>query len=1352
MKQYLLKVWMTAALSLLALGGAWGQESYTLGYPNVSDITHESAKLNVWASVGGASFGPPTWTPIPEYYSCYVVLPSNQKPPTISQVLSGEDSNSVPVGINFQGKIGLMSSDYEFFGSISGLAADTEYVVYLVTTEDDFQTVVIETTEPTSVSFSTITGPTPLTADLSPLDDALNVPVSTSTFEITFSENVVLAGGNVLVELYQSGTVVGSTGLYPSNISNNVVSLSFNHTLEYEKEYEIVFPANAIKSDATGVLFPGLSAGEWSFTTEAAPFTLDLQEPENGASDVALNASLVATFNQNIHLKSGAEVYIYDYLSESLVETITTGLSVSDGDLIINPTTDLTEGTHYYVVIPNGAVETTSGAPFAGLSDKDAWDFTTVYLPLENPVLSPAHNDDGVLKDVVLSLEFDKDIELGSGNIEIYSDGVEVRVLTKNSSSVSIVNNNTLQIDLSNNPLPEYETVYDVRIASTLIKRVGSDVYFVGFDAGEWSFTTEVQPDPVLMTTSSLSPADGDVEVSRAPTLQVSFDQEITWGPSGVLTIRRSDNDATAATISREQTGASISQDQLSIVFSSESLEYGTEYYVIIDEGFVKALNTSAVFPGLFDKNVWTFTTETAPPFWAEEEGYPMIANQTADDFDLLGKVDQGGTYYFVVSYEADMLTYEEIRTADTSGETGGFLAAGNGVVSADTEFEATISTSNLESGFNYYLFVYTSNGDKNGEIVRLTIDRTAPKLRTTETFPSAGYSVLPIDADIVLTFSEKIYGVKEGGVLVELTTDNAGSFIKLVTGETSVTTGISVSEDGRVFTLSPTDDLSENTSYSVDFSELADAQFNVATIPAHTFSTDGLNEWTGNGDTGNWSDAGNWSGGYAAGKSVIIPSNSSGKYPVISSDVEVNNLTINPGAALTHIGGELTVSGEFILKSSVDVNASYINSGVEGVNLYVDGDKVHVEQVINDVYMTYLISSPTKGTTTANFGGYFPLYLYDNATDTWPAVTFSDPMQAGVGYRMWTDDPIVFFSGEFNTGGVQVPLTYTNGKGYGWNLVGNPYSASIDWTLLYVASNSKNIESSFWIWMPTGRAYGAYSASTTIPLNIESSIIPSNHAFLVKVISPEEQAYINFDPSAQLVNSNNYLKAGSTYSTSYVKLAGVFGNVKDEMAVAFIDDASMGLDRYDMEKRFANQKHVFELFTNISNLQAAINAIPLEESVEVPLGYNAMVAGDFSIEMVKDNTENVSCILVDKSLEIEQVLRPGDRYEFSATKGKNITRFALKFSKIVTSERDIERPVADFSCHVLDSEIFVDFDNAHDGVRFQVADVQGRILKQGSILDSSKFSVGAYEQGVYVLTFIDLNGQWYGSQKVVVY
>src|SRR5690554_95647 len=1064
MKQYLLKVWMTAALSLLALGGVWGQESYSEGYPNVSDITHESAKLNVSASVGGTSRGGIT------HYALFVVLESTEPAPTIQNVIDWSyDANSGAIPAGRYGEIGLSAPGTEFSIEAYNLSSETSYVAYFVTTEG-FSTPVIETTEPTSVSFSTITGPASLTADLSPLDDAPNVPVSTSTFEITFSEDVEMADGVFFVSLFEKGVTPSKRNveLYSGLISGTIVSIDFDFQFLYGKEYEIVFPANAIKSVATGALFPGLSAGEWSFTTEVAPFTLDLQVPEDGAVDVALDANLVATFNQDIQLGSGAEVHIYGYQSELVVEAITTELSVSGSDLIINPTADLAEGTHYYVVIPAGAVETTSGEPFAGLTDKDAWDFTTVYLPLESPVLSPAHNADGVLKDAVLSLQFDKDIELGSGTIAIYTSSGQEKLFDASSPSVSIVNNNKLQIDLSSNPLPEYETVYDVRIASTLIKRDGSEVYFAGFGAGEWSFTTEAEPDPLLMDTSSLSPADGADEVPRAPTLEVSFNQAITWGLSGVLTIHRYDNDATVASISPGLTGATISQDNLSIIFSSDRLEYGTKYYVIIDEGFVKALNTSAVFPGLSDKDVWTFTTETAPPFWAEEGGYPMIANQTAADFDLLGKVDQDGTYYFVVSDEDSMLTYDEISTAATSGGTGRFLAAGNDVVVADTEFKAAISTANWEPGINYYLFVYTSNGVKNGEIVRLTIDRTAPNLRIIGTFPSAGYSVLPIDADIVLTFSEKIYGVVEGE-LVELTTSNAGSFIELVTGETSVTTGISVSEDGRVFTLSPTDDLSENTSYSVEFSELSDAQFNVATIPAHTFSTDGLNEWTGQGAAGNWSDADNWSGDYAAGKSVIIPVNSSANYPVISADVEVNNLTIDAGAVLTHNGGVLTVLGEFILKSSVDVNASYINSGVKGVDIVVDGDKVRVEQVINDVYMTYLISAPTDGTTVTNFGGHFPLYLFDNTTDTWPAVTSSHQMQAGFGYRMWTDDPLVYFSGEFNTGRDKVPLSYTSGKGYGWNLVGNPYSASIDWTLLNVIENSQNIENNFWIWMPTG-------------------------------------------------------------------------------------------------------------------------------------------------------------------------------------------------------------------------------------------------------------------------------------------
>src|SRR5690554_2818040 len=609
MKQYLLKVWMTAALSLLVVGGVWGQESYTSGYPNVSDITHESATLNVSASVGGYF---PIWPPTPKYYSCYVVLPSNQNPPTISQVLSGEDSNSVRVGINFQGKIGLMAPGFEFPGSISGLAADTEYVVYLVTTEDDFQTVVIETTEPTE------------------------------------------------------------------------------------------------------------------------------------------------------------------------------------------------------------------------------------------PTAVP--------------------------------------------------------------------------------------------------FTTEVAPEPLLMDTSSLSPENSSDEVPRAPTLEVSFNQAITWGPTGVLTIHRSDNDAPAATISREQTGATISQNQLSIVFSSESLEYGTEYYVIIDEGFVKALNTSAVFPGLTDKAVWTFTTETAPPFW--EEGYPLIDQQDASKLDLNVLADQTGTVYAVITSNHLAPSAEQIALGKNAVGDNALVSVNRSVASINNPTVLTVNFgTSVPLGTVYFLHtVLKNNDDKYSDVESIAVDRIVPKINEDETYPEDGFSNTGVSEDIVIVFSEHVFGA-DG---LELTSNSFS--LNLVEGpSTSVPVDFSVSSTSErtTVTLNPADDLVPITDYTITIQSVYDASGNASGELTWSFQTDGEFTWTGRGDVTAWEDSNNWDGTYVSGKSVVISGDATA-FPIVEEgDVSVHNLTIEPTAVLTQTGGTINVSGEFHLLSSAERNASYLPKGgvlnVEGA----DVDKVFVHQTI---------------------------------------------------------------------------------------------------------------------------------------------------------------------------------------------------------------------------------------------------------------------------------------------------------------------------------------------------------------------------------------------------------------------
>src|SRR5690554_5361671 len=282
MKQYLLKVWMTAALSLLVVGGVWGQESYTPGYPNVSDsdITHESAILNVSASIQLK----PRPVYAPSHYTLFIVLDANEDEPNIEEVISWSlDGNEELIPDGRYGAIGLSASDTEFSFEAYNLSSETSYVAYFVTTED-FATSVFGATEPTAVPFTTTAAPTPLTATLSPADDAPNVPVSTSTFVLTFSEDIRFnPSGTFYYEIYEVGeernpfeygkVEDGEVKKGLISISGSDLSLKFSG-LDYSTSYYIVVEPNAIQS-LSGIGFVGIAANDWTFTTEKEPIPAD---------------------------------------------------------------------------------------------------------------------------------------------------------------------------------------------------------------------------------------------------------------------------------------------------------------------------------------------------------------------------------------------------------------------------------------------------------------------------------------------------------------------------------------------------------------------------------------------------------------------------------------------------------------------------------------------------------------------------------------------------------------------------------------------------------------------------------------------------------------------------------------------------------------------------------------------------------------------------------------------------------------------------------------------------------------------------------------------------------------------
>jgi hypothetical protein len=740
-------------------------------------------------------------------------------------------------------------------------------------------------------------------------------------FNLEFDKNIQFnPSGSFDIRLFESGNPffissrqiingIGQTGL---QILEESFSIDFPFSLDYSKEYYITIPANAIQS-LLGGNFNGINAGEWSFTTEVEPIEITLLSPVDGAVDVPLTQSLVATFNQNIQFATGAEVFVYTYDGEVLFETLTegAGLSITGMELSINPTADFAEGTRYYVIIPAGAIETTTGTPFLGLTLKDDWDFTTVNLP---PSVA-AYDPDGVTAvavDKVLNLTFDRPVKLNDvelrtvrirsyfGDVIFYTyviDGVDTDDLISVSGNVLTL---TPPVNFESN------TEYYVEISDGAILSL-SDIPFSGIaNKDVWKFTTDVTAAAPVIDTGGYSPVSASTEISRNPLLELTFSENIVKGNSGYFRIFTSLDNEEMYLIPRSQ--FTVLDNKLTVSLTNITLAYGTQYYILIDAGLVKSSTTGVDFGGISSSSEWSFTTETAPPFWAPD--YPRITDQDKDNLTFRGMTDQNGTMYFIITATAnDQITAQQIRSGQNAAG-GTPLVAFNGAMTANVELSEIVSTASLELGENYYLYAVAGSGDKNSTIIRIDIDRIAPRVRVAGTYPAVGNLHFQQEEEIVLVFSKQIYAINGSDI---------ETHFGLSQGGTPVPFTFHIDAEGMVVTLTPVDPLLENTDYTITVSPVADEFGNAMTLFTRTFQTDKNNIWTGLGEETDWVDPLNWFGDtYVANKSVTIPSGVT-KYPVVNSgSVNVHNLTIQPGGVLRHTGGTITATGMFTLESSM--------------------------------------------------------------------------------------------------------------------------------------------------------------------------------------------------------------------------------------------------------------------------------------------------------------------------------------------------------------------------------------------------------------------------------------------------
>ena len=218
-----------------------------------------------------------------------------------------------------------------------------------------------------------------------PNNGDVNAP-TTGNLVASFSEPIALgASGDVTISnLTNPGDIVISL---PGPDSDGVLSVS-NNALIIDPAFDLVAGDQyavqigaAVVEDLDGSNFAGISdLTTWAFTTDGVPPTTSSTGPMAGDIEVEVDASLTFTFDEDVQVGTGF-VTIHLVSDDSVVEAIDVisgNVTINGTQISISPTSELSNGTEFYVTVTPGAFTDLSGNPYVGISDPTAWIFTTV--------------------------------------------------------------------------------------------------------------------------------------------------------------------------------------------------------------------------------------------------------------------------------------------------------------------------------------------------------------------------------------------------------------------------------------------------------------------------------------------------------------------------------------------------------------------------------------------------------------------------------------------------------------------------------------------------------------------------------------------------------------------------------------------------------------------------------------------------------------------------------------------------------------------------------------------------------------------------------------------------------------
>jgi len=415
------------------------------------------------------------------------------------------------------------------------------------------------------------------------------------------------------------------------------------------------------------------------------------------------------------------------------------------------------------------------------------------------------------------------------------------------------------------------------------------------------------------------------------------------------------------------------------------------------------------------------------------------------------------------------------------------------------------------------------------------------------------------------------------------------------------------------------------------------------------------LTVWTGATST-NWNTNTNWTNNSPClAMNVSVPKPPVLK-PVISTNEECHDLTIESGSRLTlNASRSLAVHGNFLMEAGAAGTASFLDNGsfsAEGnttIRYYVEADR-------------YVYVSPPMTNQTANT--FFDMYLwnYDESYDVFNQIYIpQDPLTVGQGYEIWSSSlypppsppgtkTVEFIAGTINNGSYSLPVTYTN---TGWNLVGNPYPSAVDWD--FAGWIKSKLDATVYVW--DGVQFLTWNGSVG---DLTGGVIPAMQAFFVKANAA--------GPGLTIANSTRLhgvdpYKDGDAENVLELTVTG--NGFYDRSFIYFNENATSGFDSQFDAYKLPGLEQAPQLYTQLGENKLKVNAFKeITSGLIIPIGLQVTNETEYTlfINGLSEFTYSASVYLEDVKEGLMINLAGQNDYTFIASPLDSPDRFFLHF------------------------------------------------------------------------------------------